>query len=114
MKVKFLAPAAALASLVIVLLLAGCESFGSMSLGKKIDYKSTTNAPSLEIPPGLTSPQYDDRYNVTTASGLAAREATRPVTGSEVAPNANPEARIVRAGTERWIVAKTTPEQAIN
>lgn len=87
----------------------------STSLGKKIDYKSTSSAPALEIPPDLTKPQYDERYNVTTASGLAARDATRPVTGTDIAPIATPsgEARIVREGTERWIVAKATPEQAM-
>ncbi|MEO5699258.1 MAG: outer membrane protein assembly factor BamC [Casimicrobiaceae bacterium] len=86
----------------------------STSLGKKVEYKSATSAPALEIPPDLTRPQYDERYNVTTASGLAARDATRPVTGTEIAPKANAEARIVRAGTERWIVAKATPEEAMN
>src|SRR5439155_25431925 len=65
------------------MLLSGCESM-SPSFGKKIDYKSTANAPALEIPPDLSSPQFDERYN--TASGLAARDATRPAAGAEVAP----------------------------
>ena len=34
--------------------------------------------PSLEMPPDLTTPQYDDRYAVTSASGLAAQNASRP------------------------------------
>lgn len=85
------------------------------SLGKKIDYQSSASAPALEIPPDLSTPQYDERYNVTTASGLAARDSTRPATGTEVAPKTidNGEARIVREGNERWIVAKATPEQAL-
>ena len=61
----------------LILALAGCESLTG-SLGKKIDYKSVSSAPALEVPPDLTTPQYDDRYNVATASGLAARDATRP------------------------------------
>ncbi|MEP7206770.1 MAG: outer membrane protein assembly factor BamC [Casimicrobiaceae bacterium] len=100
-------------AIVAALALAGCSSM-STSLGKKVEYKSATSAPALEIPPDLTRPQYDERYNVTTASGLAARDATRPVSGTEIAPKANAEARIVRAGTERWIVAKATPEEAMN
>jgi outer membrane protein assembly factor BamC len=92
--------------------LAGCET--GASLGKKIDYKSVSTAPALEVPPDLTTPQYDDKYNVATASGLAARDATRPKDGGEIAPNATPEARVMRAGTERWLVVKTTPTQAWN
>ena len=92
--------------------LAGCESSGS--LGKKIDYKSVASAPSLEIPPDLVTPQYDDRYNVATASGIAARDATRPRGGGDIAINANADARIARAGAERWLVVKASPEQAWN
>jgi outer membrane protein assembly factor BamC len=85
--------------------LAGCES---TSPGKRIDYKSVNNSPPLELPPDLTSPRYDDRYVVTTATGLAQQTATRPK--SDLLPT-NPDARIVRAGTERWLVVKSTPEQ---
>jgi outer membrane protein assembly factor BamC len=106
--VKSLAQACALA-VVAAVVLTGCES---LSVGKKIDYKSVSNSPPLELPPDLTSPQYDDRYTVTTASGLAVQNAKRPKTGDQIAPNANPEAKIVRSGSERWLVAKATPEQA--
>ena len=92
--------------------LAGCESSGS--LGKKIDYKSVATVPALEIPPDLVTPQYDDRYNVATASGIAARDATRPRSGGDIAINANADARIMRAGAERWLVVKASPEQAWN
>jgi len=96
----------------VAMTLAGCES--STSLGKKIDYKSVAQAPSLEVPPDLITPQYDDRYNVATASGIAARDATRPRSGGDIAINANADARIARAGAERWLVVKATPEQAWN
>ena len=52
----------------VLVALAGCESM-TASLGKKIEYKSTGTAPALEVPPDLTTPQYDDRYNLATASG---------------------------------------------
>lgn len=107
-----LARAALLAA--AVLALGGCESM-STSLGKKIDYKSTTTAPALEIPPDLRAPQYDERYNVATASAVAAtRDAARPKTADQIAPNQTANARIVRSGTDRWLVVKATPEQVWN
>ncbi len=87
--------------------LAGCESMPS--LGKKIDYHSVGSAPALELPPDLVAPQYDDRYNVATASGLAARDATKPK-ADQVAVNATPDARIAKSGNERWLVVRSTPE----
>ncbi|MEO5763944.1 MAG: outer membrane protein assembly factor BamC [Casimicrobiaceae bacterium] len=99
---------AALALGCAALVLAGCESVNS--IGKRIDYKSTSSAPALELPPELSQPRYDDRYTVTTASGLAAAKATAPKQ-NDLLPT-NPDARIQRAGNERWIVAKATPEQA--
>jgi outer membrane protein assembly factor BamC len=101
------------AAALCALALAGCDT-PSTSLGKKIDYKSVTSAPALEIPPDLRSPQYDDRYNVSTASGLAARDATRPKSGDQIAPNQIADARIVKAGNERWLQVRATPEQAWN
>jgi outer membrane protein assembly factor BamC len=109
----FAARARALAIVAVVLAVAGCESTMT-SVTKKIDYKSVTTAPALELPPDLTAPQYDDRFTVTTASGLAAQGATRPRGGETIAPNATADARIVRGGTERWLVVKTTPEVAWN
>src|SRR5437762_11947559 len=91
-----------------VFALVGCESIGPV--GKRIDYKSTSAAPPLELPPELSQPRYDDRFAVSTASGLAAANAARP-NRNDLLPS-NPDARIARAGNERWIVAKATPEQA--
>jgi hypothetical protein len=94
-----------------VALLSGCETMGT-SFGKRIEYKTVTTAPALEIPPDLTSPQYDDRYAVATASALAAQNASRPKAGEQIASNTSGEARIARSGNERWLVVKTTPENA--
>ncbi len=102
----------ALAVTLAALALGGCET--TTSLGKKIDYKSVTSTPSLEIPPDLKSPTYDDRYNVSTASGLAASSATKPRTGDQIAPNQIADAKIVKAGNERWLHVTATPEQAWN
>ena len=92
---------------VLVALLAGCET--SLSLGKKIDYKSSAGAPMLEVPPDLTTPTYDDRYQVTTASGVAAARAAGKTT--ELLP-VTADARVARSGSQRWLVVKTTQEAA--
>ena len=109
---KAVLPCARLLAVLMVaaLALAGCESMSLSSMSKRIDYKSTGAAPSLELPPDLSTPTYDDRYTVTTASGLAERDATRPKQ-TDLLPT-NPEAHIARAGNERWLVVKATPEQA--
>lgn len=91
------------------LAMSGCESFSS--LGKRIDYKSASTAPSLEIPPDLSTPRYDDRYSVNTATGLAAQSSARPQ-ATDVLPVKDGDARIAREGNERWLVVKATPEQA--
>src|SRR5437899_11943530 len=97
-------------AIAVVALLAGCETM-TMSLGKKIEYKSAGSAPALEIPPDLTTPTYDDRYEVTTASAAAAaRAAGRPAEGLPV----NPDARLMRAGSESWLVVKPPEEAAWN
>jgi outer membrane protein assembly factor BamC len=95
--------------------LAGCETFTSgASLGKRIDYKSTATAPALEIPPDLDTPRFDDRFTApTTASGVAAQQAGGRARQTELLPQ-NPDARIVRAGTERWLVVKSSPDAAWN
>jgi outer membrane protein assembly factor BamC len=100
------------AAVVIVLALAGCESMSSLSPSKRIDYKSVSTGPALELPPDLTTPRYDDRYQVTTATGLAAAGANKGAR-TELLPT-TPDAKIVRAGNERWLVVKATPEQAWN
>jgi outer membrane protein assembly factor BamC len=103
----FLRRAAALAAgATFAVTLSGCET---QSLGKRIDYKTTGTAPSLEIPPDLSTPRFDDRFTPSTASGVAAQQGGGP-RKTEVLPQ-NPDARVVRAGSERWLVVKATPEQ---
>jgi outer membrane protein assembly factor BamC len=106
---RLCAALAAIASLA----LAGCESMSLSGLSKRIDYKSSAEAPSLELPPDLTTPRYDDRFATTnSASGMAAQAATQPKM-TDLLPT-NPDARIARAGTERWLVVRATPDQAWN
>ena len=88
----------------IAITLAACDTLSSVAPSKRIDYKSTSTAPALELTPDLTTPRYDDRYQVTTATGLAAAGANKG-TKSEFLPQ-TADAKIVRAGNgDAWLEA---------
>ena len=110
-----------LTALAASLLLAACSS--SMFESKKIDYKSASanRVPTLEIPPDLTSPTRDDRYAVPDTGG-GKGSATYSAYTAERSPEARAQqksdvlpavdnARIERAGNERWLVVKGSPEK---
>lgn len=98
--------------------LAGCSSLSSMlEPGAGLDYKSAGKAPSLEVPPDLTQLQRENRYaipeanrGVATASGYTLQQEARPTT-AVVAPNGTPDMHVERAGSERWLVVKESPEE---
>lgn len=96
----------------LALVTSGCDTLSSLSPTKRIDYKSAATGPALELPPDLTTPRYDDRYKVSTATGIAAAGANKDQR-TTLLPQ-TPDARIMRAGNERWLVVKATPEQAWN
>lgn len=111
--------ATVIAALGAGLVLAACSSVEIPS--KKVDYKSTTKLPTLEIPPDLARPGSDERFTVpdnTAAKGTATYsdyskgQATRPQAASgapTVLPNVE-NVRVERAGTQRWLVVPGTPE----
>jgi len=97
-------------------LAAGIAACGSLNLlpSRKTDYQTTASVPSLEVPPDLTLPAFDERYRdrpgSATASGLAASNQpvrTGILPGSETA-------RVERAGTQRWLVVQGTPDAVWN
>jgi outer membrane protein assembly factor BamC len=98
--------------------LAGCSSINSLMEPDKLDYKSAGKVPTLEVPPDLTQLQRDERYSVpetnrgtATASSYGTQTAARPtVLAAAIAPNAAAEIRIERAGNQRWLIVKQTPE----
>jgi outer membrane protein assembly factor BamC len=79
---------------------------------ERIDYKSATKAPTLEVPPDLTQLARDSRYQVpggpVTASSYAIGQAapTLPTAASTVG-----DVRIERAGTQRWLVVNRPADQ---
>jgi outer membrane protein assembly factor BamC len=100
------------------LALAGCSTFSGFELpSKKVDYKSAGKIPPLDVPPDLTRPTTDDRYLVpdvnprgtATFSAYSKDRSGGPRSASQdVLPDGG-EARIERAGTQRWLVVKGEP-----
>lgn len=107
-----------LLSTVMLLALAGCSSINSLLEPDKISYKSAGKAPTLEVPPDLTQLQRENRYalpqnnrGTATASGYTVQQAAAPgVNAASVAPKTTPDMRIERAGNQRWLVVKQSPE----
>jgi len=100
--------------------LAGCGSVNTLLEGDKVNYKSAGKAPTLEVPPDLTQLQRDNRYAIpeagrgtATASSFNAEQGVRPANSTQpaaVAPAISQDMRIERAGGQRWLVVKQSPE----
>lgn len=99
----------------------GCSSLSSMLEPERVDYKSASKAPTktLEVPPNLTQLQRDNRYavqdanrGIATATGYSMQQQTNaPSAGNQVvAPATAADMRIERAGNQRWLVIKKSPE----
>src|SRR5687767_4552702 len=94
--------------------LAGCSS--SM-FDSRIDYKTSSQLPPLEIPPDLTAPARDGRFALpesrqsATLSGYQQerKEQGRPGT-TGLLPQVD-SVRLERAGAERWLVVQEPPEK---
>jgi len=111
-------PAVAAAAIVAGFALAACGSIEIPT--KKVDYKSSTKLPPLEIPPDLTRPGTDDRFVVpdapkgsATFSDFSKDRSSRPQVSSAqqtVLPNIG-DVRVERAGTQRWLVVPGAPDK---
>jgi outer membrane protein assembly factor BamC len=101
--------------LTAALVLAGCSSDSNLLESKRIDYKSAKPSTTLEIPPDLTAPRADDRFNVprssATYSDYSAERTTQPASGSTGVLAKSETMRIERAGNQRWLVVRSTAEQ---
>jgi outer membrane protein assembly factor BamC len=103
-----------------VLLLGGCSGVNEWMEGK-VEYKTASTLPPLEVPPDLTSPARDNRYVVpetgksaATLSGYEAeRRDAKPAAGAASATLLpQPEhMHIERAGMQRWLVVEEPPEK---
>src|SRR5689334_25271282 len=98
------------AVLASVLLLGGCSSANEWVEGK-VEYKTSSTLPPLEVPPDLTSPTRDNRYQIPeprSSATLSGYEAERRDTrGQAAASGVLPQferMRVERAGGQRWLV----------
>ena len=88
-------------------------------LDTKIDYKSAGKLPPLDVPPDLSAPARDNRYQVpeggrgtATLSGYQADRAQQPRAGGNAALLPSPGGmRIERNGNQRWLVVGEPPEK---
>ena len=106
-------------AIAVASLAAGCSTINELLESRKVDYKTAGRLPPLEVPPDLTRPTADDRFAVpdinpsgsATYSAYSKERAARPAaaTNPEVLPKVD-NARIERAGTQRWLVVDGTPE----
>ena len=105
----------AAAAAIVSVVLTACGSFGTS--GKNTDYRSQGGKiASLEVPPDLTSPVVDDRFVIpdpkaTTFSTYNRERGVAPTSGNVVLPKVD-IARIERAGEQRWLVVKSSPDKA--
>ncbi len=94
--------------------LAACAALAACSIleNDRIDYKSASKGPTLEVPPDLTQLARDSRYQVpggpVTASAYQVGQA---VSGVPTAANAVGDVRIERAGDKRWLVVNRPADQ---
>lgn len=106
---------------VLALTLTGCGS--TVFDSAKVEYKSEKKLPPLEVPPDLTTPARDERYQIpegnpavaTTLSAYNAersgeRSATPRPGPSTILPEID-KVRLDRSGNERWLVVSEPPEK---
>lgn len=102
--------------------LGACSWTGDLLKGDKVDYKSQgrAEAPGLEVPPDLTSPTRDTRFTIpgdenrrrpVTASELADGRATSGRGAAAGVLPAVQNARVERAGSQRWMVINAKADQ---
>ena len=128
---RYLTPTVVASSLFA--LLAGCSSVERLTSGDKVDYRSaSTTTKTLDVPPDLTQLGRDPRFqappsgSVSASSFQSSASAVAPAgpSGPPITVSAAPttatataqtppsdEARIERAGSQRWMTTHLSPEQ---
>lgn len=101
-----------------VLALAGCDTLNDVLAPDRVDYKSATTAPKLEVPPDLKTAPLDQRYeapaNTAGLGGAPTRAATPAGNATEGVPNAQDPygMHVERDGNHSWLVVDgRTPDQ---
>ena len=101
----------------VALMLAGCGS--TLLEPDRVEYKAAAKLPSLEIPPDLTAPKREERYQVpdispsgtATYSGYSADRTGAARSGTtELLPDVS-KAKLERSGSERWLLVSEPAEK---
>ena len=96
---------AKLSLLSLSITLAACSSTSDLLSGDKIDYKSATKGPTLEVPPDLTQLSKDSRYVVpggaVSASAYQVQQDNKPKGTSNTAVSKIGDVQIERDGNQR-------------
>lgn len=104
-------------TVVAALALAGCGTTWFDS--EKVEYKSERKLPPLDVPPDLTTPAREERYQIpesnpagaTTFSAYDAERAGAPRPGTtRILPDID-KVRLERSASERWLVVSEPPEK---
>ena len=92
--------------------LSGCSMFSALE-GDRIDYKSATKGPTLDVPPDLTQLSRDSRYVVSGGAVSANSYQVGQAASSSLptAATAIGDVRIERAGNQRWLVVNRPADQ---
>lgn len=81
----------------------------------KIDYKSATKGPTLEVPPDLRQLSRDTPYampgGTVSAAAYEAGQAQQPRGSAQAAPQTIGDVRIERDGNQRWLVVQRPADQ---
>jgi outer membrane protein assembly factor BamC len=109
---------ASLAAALFACGLGGCTVVSDSLTSSKIDYRSAagTPAPTLQVPPDLTQLGNDPRYQppaggAISANAMQTTETSTPPTAAVAMARPSDDVRIERAGNQRWLVVRQTPEQ---
>jgi len=100
--VKHPLPVRASSLIALSLVLSAC----SVLTEDTVNYKTTTVAPTLEVPPDLTQLRKDSRYAIESTSATASgfQSAARRVVDNGTAANTIGDVRMERVGNQRWLV----------
>ena len=105
--------------------MSGCETINNVKKEflpdeKKTDYREASEAPTLEVPPDLTSSSIDDGLvvpDIAPATGTARlsdysreRVNTQTIRTSAVLPKQD-NVRVMRDKNTRWLVIQGSPQQ---
>jgi outer membrane protein assembly factor BamC len=93
----------------------GCGTLSSLNPfeAKRVEYRTASPGATLEVPPDLAPPKYDERYKVTgvaTLSGVNAQTRAATLAGSRGVLPSQAGIRIERSGTERWLVVNQSAD----